>query len=136
MAITKAFTVSNTVITVNGRAIEDWGQQDPPYLDEPIDQKRTVVRGQGGNAVVLERKNPGRRITLYLLPGSADSSYLNGLYKSGAIVTLTRNQVGATNAAIGTEGVIVNDAEVTRAGSTSISDDVYVIEMNDWEDAR
>ena len=136
MAITKAFTDSNTVVTLNGRAIEDWGQQDPPFQDDPVDQKRTVVRGQGGNAVVLERKNPGRRITLYLLPGSADSAYLHGLYLSGDIVTLTRNQVGVLNSAIGTEGVVVQEESVTRAGSTSISDDVYVIDMNDWTEVR
>ena len=136
MAITKAFTESNTVVTLNGRAIEDWGQQDPPFQDDPVDQKRTVVRGQGGNAVVLERKNPGRRITLYLLPGSADSAYLHGLYLSGDIVTLTRNQVGVLNSAIGTEGVVVQEESVTRAGSTSISDDVYVIDMNDWTEVR
>lgn len=136
MAITKAFTVSNTVVTVNGRSIEDWGQQDPPFQDDPVDQKRTVVRGQGGNAVVLERKNPGRRITMYLLPGSADSAYLHGLYLSGDIVTVTRNQVGVVNSAIGTEGVVVQEESVTRGGSTAISDDVYVIDMNDWTEVR
>lgn len=136
MAITKAFTVSNTVVTMNGRSIEDWGQQDPPFQDDPVDPKRTVVRGQGGNAVVLERKNPGRRIMLYLLPGSADSAYLHGLYLSGDIVTVTRNQVGVVNSAIGTEGVVVQEESVTRGGSTSISDDVYVIDMNDWTEIR
>lgn len=136
MAMTKAFTVGNTVITVNGRVIEDWGVQEPPFEDEPIDAKRTLLRGQGGNSVVLERKNPGRRIRMYLLPGSSDSSYLHSLYLTGAKLTISRNQVGALNSAIATEAVIVQEEAVTRAGSTSISDDVYTIECNDWDEIR
>lgn len=136
MAISFAFSVENTVITVNSRAIEDWGAAEPPYSDVPIDQKRTLIRAQGGNAVVLERKNPGRRITLNLLPGSADSAYLHALYVSGDPITISRNQVGSMNAAIATEGVIVQEGENTRAGSTSISDDQYIIEVNDWDEVR
>lgn len=136
MAISKAFTIENTVVTVNGRAIEDWGQQDPAFEDEPIDQKRTLIRGQGGNCTVLERKNAGRRIRLYLMAGSADSAYLHSLYMTGAVLTISRNQVGAVNGAIATEAIIVQEEAVTRAGSTSISDDVYVIEANDWDEIR
>ena len=75
MALTKAFTIENTVVTVNGRSISDWGMTDPAYSDEPIDNKRNLLRGLGGNAVVLERSNPGRRATLNLRPGSADSAF-------------------------------------------------------------
>ena len=136
MAITQAFSVDDTVVTINGRSIDDWGQQDPPYQDEPIDPKHTLIRAQGGNAVALKRKNPGRRVTMYLIPGSADSAYMKSLMDSSAVITLSRNQVGATNAAIGTEGMIVNDDAITRNGATSISDDVYIMEFNDWSDIR
>lgn len=136
MAITTAFTIENTVVTVNGRQIEDWGNADPAFSDEPIDQKRTMMRGLGGNAVVLERSNPGRRVTLNLRPGSADSAYLHGLYQSGAVITLTRTQIGATDGAIGTEGIMTQEQAVTRAGATSISDDVFVFEFNSWNSSR
>lgn len=136
MALTKAFTIENTVVTVNGRSISDWGMTDPAYSDEPIDNKRNLLRGLGGNAVVLERSNPGRRATLNLRPGSADSAFLHGLFQSGATVTLTRTQIGATDGAIGTEGILTQEQGLTRVGHTQISDDVFVIEFNTWQSMR
>nr|DAI76098.1 MAG TPA: Protein of unknown function (DUF3277) [Caudoviricetes sp.] len=136
MAITRAFTIENTVITVNGRIISDWGGADPAYQDEPIDPKRVLMRGLGGNATVLERSNPGRRVTLNLKPGSADSSFLQGLYNSGSVITLTQTQVGAIDGAIGTEGVMTQEQTKTRAGASTISDDVFVFEFNKWESSR
>ena len=70
------------------------------------------------------------------MAGSADSAYLHSLYMTGAVLTISRNQVGAVNGAIATEAIIVQEEAVTRAGSTSISDDVYVIEANDWDEIR
>ncbi len=136
MAITKAFTIENTVVTVNGRQISDWGQADPAYSEEPIDTKRNLLRGLGGNATVLERKNPGRRVTLNLRPGSDDSAYLQGLFTSGDTITLTRTHITALDAAVGTEGVMTQEQALTRAGHTQISDDVFVIEFNTWTSTR
>lgn len=136
MSVTQAFTIENTVIMVNGRLISDWGEADPAYSDEAIDPKRRLVRGLGGNATILERSNPGRRVTLNLRPGSADSAFLQGLYLSGAVITLTRTQIGAIDGAIGTEGVMVQEQTVTRAGGQSISDDVFVVEFNTWASMR
>ena len=136
MAIAQAFTIENTVVTVNGRLISDWGASDPAYSDEPIDTKRNLIRGLGGNAVVLERTNPGRRVTLSLRPGSEDSAYLQGLYNTGAVITLTRTQVGALDGAVGTEGVMTQEQGVTRVGHGQISDDVYTFEFNTWSATR
>ena len=94
------------------------------------------MRGLGGNATILERSNPGRRVTLNLRPGSADSAFLQGLFLSGAVITLTRTQIGAIDGAIGTEGVMVQEQTVTRAGGQSISDDVFVVEFNTWASMR
>lgn len=136
MSIAQAFTIENTVVTVNGRLISDWGATDPAYSDEPIDNKRNLIRGLGGNAVVLERSNPGRRVTLNLRAGSADSAYLQGLYNSGAVITLTRTQVGAIDGAVGTEGVMTQEQSVTRIGHGQISDDVFSFEFNTWVATR
>lgn len=129
------FSTDLFVVTVNGRVIDDWGEAAQPYSDDPIDPKSTLRRGQGGNAVRLNRINPGRRVTLNLNPGGADSAYMSGLMKSDAIITLSKTQIGTLEAAIGTEGVIVNDGTSGRGGTT-ITDDVYVIEFNTWGDTK
>lgn len=135
MGISTSLTTANTVVTVNGRQITDWGLSETPINEEPIDQKRTVRRGQGGNAVMLERINPGRRVTLQINPASADAAYLHGLYESGAIITYTRTQVGSLENSIGTEGVIVTESPVGRGGS-SVTDDTFVMEFNAWQSIK
>lgn len=129
------FSTANSVVTVNGREITDWGENATPYTDEPIDARSALRRGQGGNAVRLDRINPGRRVTLYLNPGSPDSAYLQGLFNSNANIELTWTQIGTLDAAVGAEGVIVNDGARGRAGMT-ISDDQYIIEFNSWTGQR
>lgn len=129
------FSTANSVVTVNGREITDWGETATPYSDEPIDARSTLRRGQGGNAVRLDRINPGRRVTLYLNPGSPDSAYLQGLFNSNANITLTWTQIGTLDAAVGAEGVMVNDGSRGRAGTT-ITDDQFIMEFNAWTATR
>lgn len=126
-----SFSTSQSVVTVNGRQITDWGETATPYTDEPIDPRSTLRRGQGGNAVRLDRINPGRRVNLHLNPGSADSAYLQGLFNSNANITLTFTQIGTLENAVGSEGVIVNDGQRGRSGTT-ITDRQYIIEFNAW----
>lgn len=125
------FSTDLTVVTVNGRQITDWGETATPYTDAPIDAASTLRRGQGGNAVRLDRINPGREVNLYLNPGSPDSAYMQGLLNSGANITLTFTQIGTLEVVAGTEGVIVNDGQRGRAGTT-ITDDQYIIQFNSW----
>lgn len=129
------FSTEGSVVTVNGRLIKDWGETATPYTDEPIDAKSILRRGQGGNATRLDRINPGRRVNLYLNPGSADSAYLQALFTSNANITLSFTQVGTLETAIGSEGVMVNDGQRGRAGS-SITDNQYIIEFNVWEGTK
>jgi|ERR1051325_4498812 hypothetical protein len=129
------FSTVGSVVTVNGRVISDWGENATPYNDEPIDASSILRRGQGGSATRLDRKNPGRRVTLYLNPGSPDSAYLQGLYNSDANIELTFTQIGTLDAAVGAEGVIVNDGARGRAGTT-ISDDQFIMEFNAWTATR
>lgn len=125
------FSTDLFVITVNGRQIQDWGETATPYTDDPIDPKSQLRRGQGGNAVRLDRINPGRTVNLFLNPGSPDSAFLQGLFNSNANITLSRTQIGTLETAIGIEGVMVNDGQVGRGGST-ITDDQFTIEFNGW----
>jgi len=129
------FSNANSVVTVNGRALTDWGETASPFRDEPIDPRSALRRGQGGNAIRLDRKNPGRRVTLFLNPGSPDSAYMQALMNSNANIELTYTQIGTLDAAVGAEGVIVNDAARERAGTT-INDDQFIIEFNVWTGQR
>lgn len=130
------FSNDNTVVTVNGRQLTDWGMAEQPYTDEPIDPSSTLLRAQGGNAVRLDRANPGRRVNVYLNPGSADSAYMQGLFNSRANITLSFQQIGTLETALGAEGVIVNDGSRGRAGTTSITDDQFIMEFNSWTASR
>src|SRR5690606_40882275 len=67
-----------------------------------------------------------------LNPGSQDSAYVQGLFNSNADITLSWTQIGTFEAAIGTEGVITNDAAMNRAGTT-ISDDQFTFEFRSEE---
>lgn len=130
------FSNDNTVVTVNGRQLTDWGAAEQPYTDEPIDPSSTLLRAQGGNAVRLDRANPGRRVNVYLNPGSPDSTYMQGLFNSRANITLSFQQIGTLETAIGAEGAIVNDGTRGRAGTTSITDDQFIMEFNSWTASR
>lgn len=136
MTMSRAFTIANTVVVVNGRQITDWGVDGSGVTEEAINPKRKMVQGQGGNALILERVAPGRRVTIKVRAGSADSSYLHGLYTSGAIITYARSQVGALETAVGTEGMIMSEEAVSRASTESVSDDTFVMEFNLWDSVK
>lgn len=131
----KNFSTDLSIVTVNGRRIQDWGDTATPYTDAPIDPKSALRRGQGGNAIRLDRMNPGRTVQLFLNPGSADAAYLQGLYVSNANITLTFTQIGTLETALGVEGIISNDGQRGRAGTT-ISDDQFTLEFNSWDATR
>lgn len=125
------FSTDLFAFNVNGRDITDWGENETPYNDEPIDPRAVLRRGQGGNATLLNRINPGRSVTISLNPGSPDSAFMKGLMNSGAVITCGYTQIGTLEGAVGTEGAVVNDGATGRAGST-ITDDVYIMEFNSW----
>lgn len=124
-----SFSTENAVVVINGREITDWGDTATPYTSDPIDPKSQLRRGQGGGALRLDRINPGRTITIYLNPGSADSAYMQGLMNSKATITLGYTQLGTLEVEAASEGIITNDASKGRAGST-ITDDQYIMEFN------
>jgi hypothetical protein len=129
------FSTDLCVVTINGRQIQDWGDTATPFTDAPIDARSQLRRGQGGNAVRLDRINPGREVNIFLNPGSPDSAFVQGLLNSNANVTLTFIQIGTLETALGSEGVIVNDGQRGRAGST-ITDDQFTMQFNIWEATR
>lgn len=126
------FSIDGSVHVINGRQITDWGDTDPPVTNEPIDPRSALRRGLGGNAVRLDRINPGRRLTIRLNPGSPDASFMQGLFNSKANITYAYNQIGTLESAIGTEGIITNDGAQGRSGMT-ITDNEFIMEFNSWD---
>ena len=119
------------VVVINGRTITNWGETATPYNDQQIDPKSQLRRGQGGQGIRLDRKNPGRQQTLTLNPGSPDSLFMQGLFNAATNIVCSVTQIGTLETAAGAEGVITSDGSVGRAGTT-ITDDVYTIEYNTW----
>ena len=130
MAINR-YDTSLWVVNINAAVINEWGVSDTPFQDDPIDQKAALVRGFGGGAITTRRDNPGRRVTLSLIPGSPNSAFLSGLFNSGATITMGATQVGTLEVITAGEGIIINDGTNSRAGSAP-SDDIYIIEFNLW----
>lgn len=125
------FSTDQIVVTVNGREMTDWGESETPITDAPINQRSNLRQGMGGNAVRLDRKNPGRSVTLNFNPGSPDSAYMQALFNSYANISFSFTVIGTLENAIGTEGVIINDGSNNRGGTT-ISDDQYIMNFNAW----
>lgn len=119
------------VVVINGRTITNWGETATPYNDQQIDPKSQLRRGQGGQGIRLDRKNPGRTQTLTLNPGSPDAAYMQGLFNAGTNIVCSVTQIGTLETFAGAEGVITSDGAVGRAGTT-ITDDVFTIEYNVW----
>lgn len=124
------FSPSNTDFRINGRELTEWGATDQPLLIEPIDQSGNLIRGQGGGAIALYRDNPGVRITVNMLPGGPDSAYLSGLKASRANLSFSHTVIGTLEVGVGTEGIFVNRGQIGRAGTTSITDDQFIMEFN------
>ena len=123
------FSTENSVLVINGRVIQDWGNTDPPYSHEQIDDKEVLRRGMGGAAVRYRRVNEGWRMTVNLNPGSNDSIFLQGLYNMGAVILSSYTTVGTLEKAVFSEGVITRCKPINRAGP-ALGDDVFVIEYN------
>lgn len=124
------FSPSNTDFRINGREITAWGASSPPLLIEYIDPQGTLIRGEGGNALALYRDNPGVRVTVNVLPGTPDSAYLKSLKTSRANLTFSHTVIGTLEAMVGTEGIFTNEGQMGRAGTTTVSDDQYIMEFN------
>lgn len=135
------FSPANTVVELTNddtgetRQMTDWGSTATPYTDAQIDPRSQLIRGQGGGAIRSDRDNPGREVNLYLLPGSDDSKFVQEAYNRNSTVSMSKTVIGTNETATASDGVITNNGQAGRAGST-ISDDQYTIQFNIWDETR
>lgn len=125
-----------TVLTINGRQITAFGQTADPITHSPIAQHSTLIQGQGGGSTRVNRSNPGRTMSVFLLPGTSDSAYLQGLMRSNANITASLTVIGTLETVIGTEGMITGDGPVNRGGGEQVGDDQYDFSFNIWEQTK
>ena len=132
----KNYSNVTQVVTVNGRRITQWGIAPNPYSAEDIDPRTTMRRGQGSSGIRMDTDDFGQRVTLSLEPGGTDSGYMSGLLKSKANITVTAQQIGTLEIAVGTNGAITAVGSTGRGGKTDVTDDVYIMEFITWNDAK
>lgn len=125
-----------TVVTVNGRQITQWGQTADPITHTQISQPSTLIQGQGGDSARVNMFNPGRNVSLFVLPGSSDSAYLQGLKNSRANITMGVQFIGTTEIVAATEGMITGDGTSNRGGGATVGDDQYDFAFNVWTENK
>lgn len=128
-------STENLALSVNGRLITDFGETDPAFTIEDIDESSTLRRGQGGSAIRLDRINNGRQAVLNLNPAGDDSAFMMGLRNAKENITITYEFVGTGEAGVLSEGLISGVGTYGRAGQ-SITDDQYTMMFNLADETR
>lgn len=128
------FGPANTTLIVFGIPIDDFGDTDPPFTIEELEQRATLKRGIGGNTLRLDNKTRPKRLTINLMPGSIQARQLIAAEKSGADCTFVCQQIGTNERVAGFDGVMTQRGSMGRGGKTSITDDQFVFEFGDSEE--
>src|SRR5690625_5012950 len=121
-------------LTVFGIPIEEFGDTDPAITIEDIEQRSTLKRGIGGTSLRLDSKTRPKRLTINLMPGSAEVRQILAAEKSGVDATFTFSQSGTQEKVVGFDGVLVTRGSMGRAGKTGVSDDALTFEFADSEE--
>jgi hypothetical protein len=119
----------NSVLTINGATVDEWGQTDPPLTLEQIDDKEVLVRGLSGGAARIRRINEGWSLTVNLQPGSENSKYLSTLANNAVGVSASYATIGTNENWIGTEGVMTRQPSMGRGGP-GFTDDQFQFQFN------
>lgn len=130
----KRYGADGANLTVFGIPIEEFGDTDPAITIEDIDPRSTLKRGIGGTSLRLDSKTRPKRLTINLMPGSAEVRQILAAEKSGVDATFTFSQTGTQEKVVGFDGVLVNVGTLGRAGKTNVSDHSFTFEFADSEE--
>ncbi len=125
----KEFGQGVGILIINGRKISEFGESETPVRFASVNPKRQFKRGQGGTVLKLTRINPGRTLTVAVMPGSKDSAYLSGLWQSGDDIEAQWVVMGTDEKIVISEGIATDLDEISRGGMNP-SDDVYTYDFN------
>lgn len=130
----KRYGADGANLTVFGIPIEEFGDTDPAITIEDIDPRSTLKRGIGGTSLRLDSKTRPKRLTINLMPGSAEVRQILAAEKSGVDATFTFSQTGTQEKVVGFDGVLVTRGSMGRAGKSNVSDEQFIFEFADSEE--
>ncbi len=123
------FSAGQDSFEIFDREINDWGQSDPPLVMEPINEKGQLIQGLGGGAVAFNNHQRWR-VTINLLPGSDDSSFIARRVQQGAIgVDASYANLSSDEKVNFGEGMFENYGSKGRGGP-GLTDDQYIFIFN------
>ncbi len=121
-------------LTIYGIPIDDYGDSDPAITIEDIEARSTLKRGIGRTSVRLDNQTRPKRLTINLMPGSEQVRQILAAEKSGIDATFSFRQSGTLETVIGFDGVMVTRGSMGRAGKTSVSDEMIIMEFADSDE--
>lgn len=121
-------------LTINGIPIEELGTTDPPITVADVENPTEIKRGLGGSSVRMDRVTRAKRLTVNVMPGSAESRQLIALIKSGADISFALTVNGTNEKEAGFDGVPEQRGDRTRGGGSEPSDDQFVFLCADGDE--
>ncbi len=128
------FGAEGANLTIFGIPIEQYGDTDPAITIEDIEQRSTLKRGLGGTSLRMDNVTTPKRLTVNLMPDSAEVRQILAAARSGIDATFTFTQTGTNESHAGFDGILVNRNQVGRAGKTTVTDEQLVFEFADSEE--
>ena len=132
MAI-RNYSSADGLLVINLINITEWGETDPALSIEDINPRTSMKYGLGGGAAALNPVAIRKRLTVNLLPGSAQARTLIALMKSKATIQAGWTQLGSVEAEALIDGRILSRGPRNRITEQagSLSDEQFVIEFRD-----
>lgn len=134
MAMNK-YGAAGANLIVFGIPVDEFGDTDPAITIEDIEDRSTLKRGLNGNSLRMDNVTTPKRLTINLLPGSAQVRQILAAARSGVDATFVFSQSGTTEKHAGFDGVLTQRGSAGRAGKTSVSDEVLTFEFADGEES-
>lgn len=125
------YGAENANLTIFGIPIDEFGDTDAPITIEDIEQRSTLKRGIGGTSLRMDNTTSPKRLTVNLMPGSAQVSQLLAAASSGVDATFSFRQSGTGEFVAGFDGILTNRGQMGRAGKTTVSDEQLTFEFAD-----
>lgn len=122
-------------LTIFGIPIDEFGDTDPAITIEDIEQRSTLKRGINGTSLRMDNATTPKRLTVNLMPGSAQVRQILAAARTGADAAFTFSQSGTAEKHVGFDGILTNRQQAGRAGKTTVSDEQLVFEFADSEES-
>lgn len=131
----KAYGAEGANLTINAIPVEQFGDRDPAITIEDLENRAQLKRGLNGTGLRLDNATRPKRLTVNVMPDSAEARQLIALEKTGADITFEFSQTGTNEKVAGFDGVMETRGQLTRAGKSTVSDEQFVFIFTDSEES-